>query len=419
MYEDKAQQQGLRFVIERADDVPECLVGDPKRLAQILINLVDNAIKFTAEGEVGLRVERVTADPERIRLAFRVRDSGPGIAVEDQARLFEPFAQVDSSLMRRHGGSGLGLAISRSLARMMEGEVQLISQPGVGSEFTLRGNFRAYAGQPVRAYPLTAFNAMPSAARVLLVEDDALNQQVAREFLEQIGATVTTACNGIAALEWLEKASFDLVLMDLQMPEMDGYEAVRRIRCNPAWQRLPIIAMTAHAITGERDKCLAAGMNDYLTKPVDPAHLAVVVDYWRHGVGSNPVECETTEAEAAPQAEGFDAQITARLRRLVEALGETRGKALLEQSQAYLSESKASLLEALIAANWDEAAAIAHSIKGGFSIYGSDELECVLNRVEARTDAPSASQALADELVRRLDSTSNAIEAWLAQREPL
>lgn len=412
LFGDKARQQGLGFHIERDGDVPECLLGDPRRLAQILINLVDNAVKFTLQGDVTVRVGRVVADPGHIGVAFHVKDTGPGISEEDQARLFQPFSQVDNSLMRRHGGSGLGLAISRSLARMMGGEVVLTSQPGVGSTFSFVANFRACDDQAVVEFAVVDAGAKRGTVRVLLVEDDALNQWVAREFLEQFDAVVTIANNGVEALEWLERATFDLVLMDLQMPEMDGYEAVNRIRRNPAWAHLPIVAMTAHAIAGERNKCLSAGMNDYLTKPIEPAHLAVVVDEWGRGGGRRLADHE------APPSERVHARIETRLGQLYETLGEARGKALLIETQTYLAASKTTLVEALNGGHWTEAAAIAHDIKGAFSLYGSARLERLLKRVAEGPVNPGADRDLADELTRCLEETLSIIDAWLAGHAP-
>lgn len=280
LFEEQARQKGLGFQIQVAEDVPTCLVGDPQRLAQILLNLVSNAIKFTEAGEIAIRIGLLAIRDAQVRLQFTVKDTGIGISPNQQAKLFQPFAQADSSLSRRHGGSGLGLVISQSLARLMAGDITLASQLGQGSTFVFTAAFATCTD----ALPVdTAANAIVTnfnTVQVLLVEDDPLNQMVAGALLGKLGVSVTVANNGVEAIEMLEQATFQLVFMDIQMPQMDGYEAVRLIRQRREWQHLPIIAMTAHAISTERAKCIAAGMSDYLTKPIDPPRLAAMLSKW-------------------------------------------------------------------------------------------------------------------------------------------
>lgn len=280
LFEEQARQKGLGFQIQVAEDVPTCLVGDPQRLAQILLNLVSNAIKFTEAGEIAIRIGLLATRNAQVRLQFTVKDTGIGISPNQQAKLFQPFAQADSSLSRRHGGSGLGLVISQSLARLMAGDITLASQLGQGSTFVFTAAFATCTD----ALPVdTAANAIVTnfnTVQVLLVEDDPLNQMVAGALLGKLGVSVTVANNGVEAIEMLEQATFQLVFMDIQMPQMDGYEAVRLIRQRREWQHLPIIAMTAHAISTERAKCIAAGMSDYLTKPIDPPRLAAMLSKW-------------------------------------------------------------------------------------------------------------------------------------------
>ena len=280
LFEEQARQKGLGFQIQVAEDVPTCLVGDPQRLAQILLNLVSNAIKFTEAGEIAIRIGLLAIRDAQVRLQFTVKDTGIGISPNQQAKLFQPFAQADSSLSRRHGGSGLGLVISQSLARLMAGDITLASQLGQGSTFVFTAAFATCTD----ALPVdTAANAIVknfNTVQVLLVEDDPLNQMVAGALLGKLGVSVTVANNGVEAIEMLEQATFQLVFMDIQMPQMDGYEAVRLIRQRREWQHLPIIAMTAHTISTERAKCIAAGMSDYLTKPIDPPRLAAMLSKW-------------------------------------------------------------------------------------------------------------------------------------------
>ncbi|OQX08716.1 MAG: hypothetical protein BWK73_24625 [Thiothrix lacustris] len=289
LFAEQALQKGLGFHLHVAADVPACLIGDPQRLAQILLNLVSNAIKFADAGEVCIRVTRLAADDATVRLQFSVTDTGIGISAAQQVKLFKPFSQVDSSFARRHGGSGLGLAISQALAGLMGGEIRLESVSGQGSTFSFSVALAACAGAVPANTPFTQSTGVFNTAQVLLVEDDVLNQMVAGELLRRLGVTVTVANNGLEALDALAKNTFHLVFMDIQMPQMDGYQAVKLIRQQPQWLHVPIVAMTAHAISTERAKCIAAGMNDYLSKPIDPAGLVTMLAKW-----VNPPNCSNT-----------------------------------------------------------------------------------------------------------------------------
>jgi signal transduction histidine kinase/ActR/RegA family two-component response regulator len=291
----KAQEKGLELLYAQPEDLPVHLVGDPARLGQVLLNLCNNAVKFTERGEVVLSVAVESADERTVRLRFDVRDTGIGITAEQQSRLFRPFEQADASTSRRYGGTGLGLAISHALIRMMGGTLELESSPGHGSCFHFAITFarrqhevlptedsavisRSRASQ--RHGAMVEHETKVKGARVLVVEDNEVNCEVANELLTQAGITVTIAHDGHEALQALERASFDGVLMDCQMPGMDGFEATRRIRENPAWRDLPVIAMTASAMVGDREKALAAGMNDHVAKPVDVNHLFATLARW-------------------------------------------------------------------------------------------------------------------------------------------
>jgi signal transduction histidine kinase/ActR/RegA family two-component response regulator len=275
---------GLRDEIE----IPELLSGDAARLRQILTNLLGNAVKFTAHGEITLRARVLESLTDTVWLRFEVSDTGIGIAPEIQARLFEPFTQADSSTTRRFGGTGLGLAISRSLTELMQGRIGLDSTPGRGSTFWVEfpfGQVMAGGGQAA------VRNHAPAPARpsvdhgqplVLLVEDHAVNQFITLHMLQQLGCRVETAVNGQAALDAVRHHDFDLVFMDCHMPVMDGLTATCAIRAMEApGEHLPIVALTAQAITGDREQCLAAGMDDYLAKPVTAEELQAVLARWR------------------------------------------------------------------------------------------------------------------------------------------
>ena len=277
----KASEKGLELVLAVAPSVPQALVGDPFRLGQVLTNLLGNALKFTESGHVAIRVAAVEVDEARACLRFTVEDTGIGLTPEQQARLFQAFTQADSSMSRKYGGTGLGLTISKRLVTLMGGEFTLQSEAGRGSAF----HFSVRFGRPEElpeasaAWAPEAEWACPE-ARLLLVEDNPINRQVARELLGGTGIIVDDACDGFEALEALERRSYDIILMDIQMPGMDGYEATRRIRENPRFREIPIIAMTAHALSGFREECLAAGMSDYVAKPVEPLELIKVLRKW-------------------------------------------------------------------------------------------------------------------------------------------
>ena len=278
----KAREKGLWLDI---DAPPEALAlslqGDPVRLGQILINLTDNAIKFTAHGTVAVRLRVSTGEGNSVALRGEVEDSGIGIAAADQSRLFAAFEQTDGSMTRKYGGTGLGLAISKRLAEMMGGEIGVRSQPGNGSTFwfTVRLDRASHVAEADHA-PLISeaeaearLLARHAGKRVLLVEDEPITQEVSRALLEDVRLTVDLAEDGLAALALAEKHPYDLILMDMQMPKMNGLDAARAIRHLPQHQVTPILAMTANAFAEDRQTCLAAGMNDHIAKPVVPVIL--------------------------------------------------------------------------------------------------------------------------------------------------
>ena len=273
----RAVQKGLEWQVEIAPDVPEVVQGDALRFRQILTNLLSNAVKFTEHGGISVHLAARRDGARRVWLCGEVSDTGIGMAPAVLARLFEPFQQADNTTTRRFGGSGLGLAIAKRLVRAMGGKLTVTSHEGQGSSFRFEIPYepssRSQLVISARTQPASERLAQLAGARVLLVEDNELNQQLAVELLEERGIQVTVAEHGEMALNCLARDRFDLVLMDIQMPVMDGYEATRRIRLMSEHKALPIIALTAHAMAEERARCLQAGMNDVLTKPVDPIDL--------------------------------------------------------------------------------------------------------------------------------------------------
>jgi CheY-like chemotaxis protein len=288
-----AHEKGLELAVHIAPDVPGDLTGDPVRLGQVLINLVGNAIKFTDQGEVCVDVSVKAVANGRACLEFSIRDTGIGIALDQQEGLFQEFQQAQTSGKRLYGGTGLGLAVSKSIVTLMGGAIRLKSMPGEGTTVTFDAYFDVSpASQPAPPFPseedlygmpilivddnattvtLPAAAASPSSPslRILLAEDNLVNQRVAMTMLRKMGHRITLATNGLEAVEQWRQGDFDLILMDVQMPEMTGLQAAKQIRREEATgAHLPIIAMTASAMSEDRERCLAAGMDDFISKPV-------------------------------------------------------------------------------------------------------------------------------------------------------
>jgi signal transduction histidine kinase/ActR/RegA family two-component response regulator len=284
----RARQKGITLTSAIGDGVPSRVVGDPVRLKQILTNVVSNAVKFTEQGSVALDVTADRRADGRVMLHLFVADTGIGIPAEKQAAIFEPFRQVDGSMTRRFGGTGLGLAIASTLVALMGGRIHVDSAPERGTTFHITMPVVAAADNVQTesavsaAVALSARRAAAPArpARILVAEDNIVNQRVAAALLTKRGHTVTVVNNGREAVDALQRERFDLVLMDVQMPEMDGYEATAAIRLmeQDTGQRVRIVAMTAHAMSGDREHCLAAGMDGYLSKPIDQRTLYDVVE---------------------------------------------------------------------------------------------------------------------------------------------
>jgi len=280
VYTELASARGNRLETD-VDALKGLIVaGDPMRLRQVLVNLLGNAIKFTEGGRITVSAQRIDAPAGDARswLRFGVRDSGVGISPDALQRLFQRFEQADSSTTRRYGGSGLGLVICRRLVELMGGSIQVDSEPGRGSHFQVDLPFEPASGAvPTGPMPLAVVRSAPG-ARVLVAEDNAINQQVVTALLRRLGAQVQLVSDGVQAVQACRDGRFDLLLLDCQMPEMDGYEAAKQIRAMQAQgSRVPIVALTANASAEDRERCLAAGMDDYLTKPITSAKLTEVV----------------------------------------------------------------------------------------------------------------------------------------------
>ena len=281
VFGEKARKKGLRLNIAAPGGL-SALVGDPLRLRQVLINLVGNAMKFTERGEINVGAEIIEQTDNFTRICFFVQDTGIGMTHEQASTLFSPFTQADSSITRKYGGTGLGLAISKSLVELMGGGIWVESCPGAGTTFRFTARFSAVTACGLKESGTGPENTSEGleGGYILIAEDNEINQLIAKELLEAKGHRVDIADNGKIAVDMLQKSEYDLVLMDIQMPEMDGISATRKIRECVAHAHLPIIAMSAHAMAEDMEKSIACGMNAHLTKPIDPDVLYGTVNKW-------------------------------------------------------------------------------------------------------------------------------------------
>ena len=282
-HQPRAAQHAVELSLEISPEVPKHILGDPLRVRQIISNLVDNAVKFTEHGTVQVKMNGARVTDGEYMLQFIVRDTGVGIPADKLLSIFDKFTQADGSVSRKYGGTGLGLAITRKLVDLHQGDIHVESELGRGTTFfvTLKCDVREADSVGIMDTDLLQLSAHTAHAhvRILVVEDNQVNQKVVTAVLRKRGYVIELANDGQEALAKLQQGGhFDVILMDVQMPVVDGLEATRLIRKDPRWTTVPIIAMTAHAMTGDKEKCLEAGMNGYISKPVHPSHLLDTID---------------------------------------------------------------------------------------------------------------------------------------------
>jgi PAS domain S-box-containing protein len=406
---EQARLKGLTFRVAPTT-VPVWLCGDPTRLQQALLNYAGNAIKFTEQGTVDVRAILLQDDGTELELRFEVQDSGPGIAPDQQARLFQDFEQADASTTRRHGGSGLGLAITRRLAELMGGSAGVDSTPGQGSTFWFTARLRRGHGAMPPVVNSTAHDVELTlrtqfrGSRVLLVEDNEVNREVALELLHSVGLAVDTANDGQEAIARVRQTPYALILMDMHMPVMDGIEATCALRALPGPARPAILALTANALVEDREACLRAGMDDFVSKPVDPQALFRAVLQWLPVPGpsdAGQVPAAAPPAPAAPtpaQPADLAAALTA-LSGLDVAYGRTvtQGKdrlyAAVLKKFADLSQTQVPALQAaLLAADTLTARQLAHSLRGAAGSVGARPLVAALTELELALNGNMAAE---------------------------
>jgi two-component system sensor histidine kinase/response regulator len=411
---ERARGKQLQLTVDIDARLPAQFLGDPLRIMQILINFMDNAIKFTHSGSISLRVLLEERSGDDYQLCFEVQDSGIGMPAERVDEMLQPFQQMDDSTSRRYGGTGLGLAICSQLAGLLGGRLVIRSVLGQGSLFGLVLKLQAAdgaapgeAGDGPQGLPLQD-------RHVLLVEDDALNREVAGEQLAALGLRVSLSCNGVEALQRLQDdASIDLVLMDVQMPTMDGLETVRRLR--PLHPELPVIALTASSLSGDRERCLEAGMSDYLAKPVNPHHLEAVLERWL-GRSIRIARAQPTSVAGAmarpalPAIDGLDQR--AALERLLDN-GELYHR-LLVRFVEDCGQTVAELQGHLAEQRHTDAQALLHRLRALVATLGAERLEALCLDLEIRLRGSDAWQechaAFVTEFARLHQAIRSALE---------
>lgn len=410
---DRAAEKGLEFVMKIDPALPAKMQGDPLRLRQVLLNFADNAIKFTSRGGVKVEARRLNDGQGGSLVLFEVSDTGIGMNPAELAMLFQPFQQTDGSVTRKYGGTGLGLSISKRLVELMGGEAGVESEPGHGSRFWFRVRLdegcQGGGPQAEAAVDRREVQAAIRNARILLAENNVFNQQVAREFLEVAGCVVQVANNGEEALEWLRKEHFDCVLMDVQMPLVDGLEATRQIRSSLAFAALPVIAVTANALEEEQRRCMDAGMNDFITKPLRPETLYAALAKWlsRQRLSTSAPERRRRPEEMQSHNQVVDLAV------LAELVGGSREK-MRQMAYKFVDCTRQDMDKVRAALERNELSLVremAHHIKAPASMVGAAgfvdlcrELEANHDDLERAREVVGRMHALLAEIAMRIEA---------------
>jgi signal transduction histidine kinase/HPt (histidine-containing phosphotransfer) domain-containing protein/ActR/RegA family two-component response regulator len=421
----------VELVFRVGPGVPTRLVGDPLRLGQVLLNLTGNAVKFTEQGEIVVAVELVEQGKDNAMLRFSVSDTGIGMNAEQVAHLFQAFGQADSSITRKYGGTGLGLSISRQLVELMGGSIRVASTPGVGSRFQFTVPLGLAGTDAAVAAPHGgASNRAPAhdlarlrGARILLVEDNANNREVALDFLAAAPVEVDVATNGGEAVRMVREGDYDLVLMDIQMHDVDGLTAARLIREDARLRDLPIVAMTAHAMAGDREKSLEAGLNDHVVKPVDPDLLFRALLRWidpARLAGRAPAAAAPSpdpasvdkSAPALPDIPGIDWE------RASADVGHDHRR-LVRRVHSFVQEygnAPQALRDALASGGFASLQTLAHNLKAGAAYMGAFELSTLAGTLEheLRAGRPERLASLAESLLAALDAVIGGLSRIVA-----
>lgn len=423
----KINEKDLKVTTDIYKNSDVFLIGDPTRLRQIFLNLLSNAIKFTEKGEIKIIVSTEKIDNENLILHAAVKDQGIGIPRENLGELFKPFTQLDGSHTRKYGGTGLGLVICKEFITMMGGNISVESEKGIGSSFyfTAKLKKQKYIAVPsitgrsktdtkeivLNTNQIDLIKKERSRYKILLAEDNLINQKVALRILSDCGYNVTPVNNGIEVLKILDEKSFDIILMDVQMPEMDGFTATSKIRkSDTASTNIPIIALTAHALIGDKDKCIEAGMNDYVSKPIVPEKFVKVIDKWlnieikRGDTGTGSVQGKYEEV--------FDFAVLDKM-----SLGDKEFQVeLLGHYRKDLDKRFNRLMEFIQSQNLPKIAAEAHTIKGASFSVGANKIGNIAYSIELtgrQKDLENVNQWM-DKLSLAIKETKMVLEKYLS-----
>jgi signal transduction histidine kinase/CheY-like chemotaxis protein len=411
MFKDKAKAKGLRFEVDLHPDIHDVLCGDAVRLTQVLINLLSNAIKFTDKGYVRLAIHAVKQTEQEVELEFSVQDSGVGIPQEKREAIFDRFQQANAATSRRFGGTGLGLSIVKQLVDLQKGIIQVNSEINEGSEFIVRLSYKPLLGNE-EFVPIKLEDEKPAIEnlRILVAEDNQMNQQLIRHLMKQWQIDYVLAQNGREAIDILQKEEVSLVLMDIQMPEMDGYTATQIIR-NELQKQVPVIAMTAHAMPGEKERCLSYGMNDYISKPVKEGELYSILKQYA---------IQPQQVVAAPKAANMELSLIdlAYLKEL--SMGDADfEKEIIKQFIIQVPQELAELQDALQAGDRTRIKGIAHGMKSSVAYVGlKDILHPGLHRIETAAVSEEIEEELQNDYQHIKTICDKAIieaKAWLGE----